>query len=93
MADYPQIRHVLSAILSTETGLSDEAARLMLLRALKNNDWTHLFEQELAQAFSMPDTPWSNLLFNDDYEGLQISKRVGGQKPCGKDPLGHNVSR
>ena len=71
MERYPEIRRILSIAFSIETGLSDDAASAMLLRALQSPEWRRRIATELTDAFSSSRTNWSELLFNDDYEVLE----------------------
>ncbi len=68
MNDFPEIKYVLSAIFSIQTGLSEDSAKAMFRRALENRDWRLRLERELIDAFSSTHTSWKMLLCNDQYE-------------------------
>lgn len=61
----PSLRNVLSSVFSVQTGLSDESAKAMFLRAVSADP---ILMKEIVGAFDSEATDWKELLFNDEYE-------------------------
>lgn len=68
MNDYKLLRGALSAMFSTESGMSWDEGQSALRRSLTNPRWRSNFEAELRAAFDDPNVSWITLLFNEDYE-------------------------
>ncbi len=70
MTNYPEIRKTLS-LCSVDIGLSNDSERTLLKRMLCNIEWRKKFEEEIISAFSDTSTPWTELLFNEEYEVVE----------------------
>lgn len=66
---YSRIRNALSAVFSIQTGLDDQAAAEMYKRSIERNID---LREEVRQAFNDPSVSWRSLLFNDEYEVIEI---------------------
>ena len=76
MSYFPRIRQLLAAAFAVDVGLSEAAQRQLLERSLQNKDWRCLFEAELREAFVSRDTCWSELLYNDKYEVIEVDSET-----------------
>lgn len=59
------LKNILSSVFSVQTGLSNDAAEAMFLRAVAADP---LLIAEIRIAFDQKDTNWRELLFNENYE-------------------------
>ena len=69
---------------SVGLGLSDDAARELLERALRNESWRFKLEEELLAAFSDVSTPWGELLCNDEYEVVEVDSAEEARQTAAK---------
>jgi hypothetical protein len=76
MAEFPSIRNVLATLFDVSVGLSDEAAKQILLRQMAVPAWRDEFRKELIDAFRDPATPWRELMFNCSYEVSEFDTRL-----------------
>ena len=80
MVEFPQLRNVLGAMFSVTTGLSDDAQRRMLERALRQPEWRGAFQNELRTAMTDKQTSWVELLANESYEVYEADSDADARK-------------
>lgn len=64
MNSYPNVRRILEALFSIDTGLSEAAARQSYLREAVCNDE---LRQQVSEALADPDLSWCEMLSNEEY--------------------------
>ena len=68
MTKFKTIQNALASMYSIQSDRSWDEGKAAMALSLRNPEWRSRFEAELVSAFSDASTPWSELLFNDDYE-------------------------
>lgn len=80
MGEYPKLQNTLGAVFSVTTGLSDDAQRRMLERALQQPEWREEFQNELRAAMTDEGTSWMELLANERYEVYEADSEVDARR-------------
>jgi len=72
MTEFPTIAHMLRTAYNAEDGLSEETSIRLYQRAAATGDNRAKLQTELREALSRDDFSWRHMLFNNEYEVVDL---------------------